>query len=307
MKYLKLLRFPNLLIIAFTQYLVRYSLIIAFDIEHALTDLEFFFLVLSTMLIAGAGNTINDYFDVKVDRLNKADQVIVGDRVSRKSAIAIHLSLSLIGILIAAYLSWTLKIYWFVLIHIAAAASLYFYSTHFKKQFVVGNILVSLLTATVVLLVALYELVPVPGPVFEGESSSILQIIIAYASFSFVISWIREIVKDIEDYAGDKEVGYNTMAINWGVKGAKSFVQALSFLMLLAVLFVSLSQFSESRFALIYVLVLVALPTLMFIARMSKATEAEQFGKAASLAKFIMLTGAGSMLYFAVLSLNGLL
>ena len=246
MKYLKLLRFPNLLIIAITQYLVRTCLIIYPGAEHSLSDFEFMLLVVSTVLIAGAGNAINDYFDVKVDSINRGSERVVGTSISRNAAIFTHLFLSGLGLAIAAYLSVIMKVYWLFSFHLFAAVALWFYSTHFKKMFLLGNLLVSLLTGLVVLLVAIFELAPLSGYVWQGESGDILKLTVAYAGFSFIISWIRETVKDLEDRKGDGAMKFNTMAVAWPIPKTKAFVQSLSFILFLGILFAAFSEFSNS-------------------------------------------------------------
>ena len=154
--FIKLIRLPNLLIIALTQYAIRYGVIYPIiynfsggqDISGVglkMTDLDFFLLSLSTVMIAAAGYIINDYFDVKVDRVNRPDKIIVGKYIKRRVAMGSHIVINSIAILIGGYLAYTLGNWKLVFIQVLSAGALWYYSTMFKKQVVVGNVIVALL------------------------------------------------------------------------------------------------------------------------------------------------------------------
>ena len=73
---------------------MRYCIISPFlqinNFSLQLDNLRFFLLVLTTILIAAAGYVINDYFDVRTDRINKPDKVIIDSGIHRRSAIFLH-------------------------------------------------------------------------------------------------------------------------------------------------------------------------------------------------------------------------
>jgi 4-hydroxybenzoate polyprenyltransferase len=146
MAFLRLIRFQNLLIIAATQYMMRLLIvkpILAVNgFEPQLGPLHFFLLVFSSMSITAAGYVINDYFDLKTDLLNRPDTVIVARTISRRWAMILHIFLNSAGVLTGIYLSWHVGMPGFGIAYLLAAGLLWFYSTTYKRQFLVGNLIV---------------------------------------------------------------------------------------------------------------------------------------------------------------------
>ena len=261
--FLRLTRPLNLLIIAITMVAMRYGVIVgAFErsINALLAQFEgvardqltfigtapgpqlpltdFVLLVLSTVLIAAGGNVINDYFDTRIDRINKPESLIVGRTVKRRVAMAGHFTLSGLGLLLGAFVAWHAHQFKLVLIPLFAIGSLWMYSTVLKRRFLIGNGVVALLTALVPITVALYEIpalrsafadgtiVELPG----GERFEMVPMfhelwwwIGAYAAFAFLSTLVRELQKDMADIKGDEAEGCRTVPIVLGVNWAKGF------------------------------------------------------------------------------------
>src|SRR3954468_23739848 len=228
--FLKLIRTQNLLIIAFTQYMVRwcllYPLLSVHDYELQLSEFRFFLLVLSTVMIAAAGYIINDYFDVRIDKVNKPERLVIDKGIKRRVAMGAHTVINLLALGIALYVAWSIGSWRLALIHFLCAGGLWFYSTTFKRQFLIGNIVIAAFTALVPLIVAVYELIPAYRrylPIQEDLSfRTIWNYVIALSFFAFITTLLREIIKDIEDMEGDKEYGCRTMPIVIGVKATKT-------------------------------------------------------------------------------------
>lgn len=196
----------------------------------------FILLVLSTVLIAAAGNIINDYFDTRIDRVNKPDAVIVGRTVKRRVAMTAHIVLSSIGLLLGLVVAWKAGQLRWVLIPAFAIGALWTYSTHYKRQLIIGNGLVATLSALVPLTVGLYE-IPLlrtwfaGGPVIgmpngeqyqmEASVQELWYFILIYTAFAFVSTLVRELQKDMADIKGDAQEGCRTIPIVWGMKWAK--------------------------------------------------------------------------------------
>lgn len=282
--------------IVFTQYLIRYSLTLPFLKDYGLNDLQFFLLVLSTVLIAAAGYIINDYFDIQVDQLNKR-KVIIGETIKRREAMALHFILSGIGVLIGFYLAWKIDILSFGFINLFTASALWFYSTHFKRAYLSGNLLISLLSAMVLLIVALYDLVPSTHP----NNASLFNILCIYSLFAFITTFIREVVKDLEDKEGDEQMGYQTFAIVAGIHKAKLTVTAVSLLTIATIAWTLYSQFSNDLYSFLYVGIGIELPFIYFLIRLQKATKSADFRTLSTLIKIIMLMGTLSMLIFSLI------
>ena len=168
--FLQLIRYRNLLIIAATQYMMRHLIVVPILAVNGfvpqLDHFHFFLLVFSSMSITAAGYVINDYFDTKTDLLNRPSTVIVGKKISRRGAMTLHIILNGIGILSGIYLSWHVGILSLGIAYILAAGVLWFYSTTYKRQFLIGNLIVSVFTALVPFIVVVFE-VPLLNKVYR--------------------------------------------------------------------------------------------------------------------------------------------
>ena len=257
--FFRLIRSKNLLIIALSQYLIRYALIIPMTDSNSLNDLQFFYLVLSTIFIAAAGYIINDYFDTKVDRLNNR-KLIIDNTIKRREAILLHFVFSGIGVFLGFFLGWRVGIINLGFINLFCSSALWFYCTHFKRAYLSGNLLISLLAALVILIVPLYEIIPNP----MANSENAFYIICGYAIFAFFTTFIREIIKDFEDAEGDKKMGYTTFAIV-SEKSAKSSIQFISVLLIIIIGIVTAIQITyEAYIAAAYVIIAVEIPFIYF-------------------------------------------
>ncbi|MAD50646.1 MAG: hypothetical protein CMC95_05055 [Flavobacteriales bacterium] len=294
--FFRLIRIKNLFIIAISQYLIRYALIIPMTESNSLNDLQFFYLVLSTVFIAAAGYIINDYFDTQVDRLNKR-KVIIDNTIKRREAILWHFVLSGIGVILGFFLGWRVGIFNLGFINLFCSSALWFYSTHFKRAYLSGNLLISLLAALVILIVPLYEIIPKP----MANSENAFYIICGYAIFAFFTTFIREIVKDFEDTDGDRKMGYTTFAIV-SEKSAKNSIRFISALLILIIGAVTAIQITyEAYIAAVYVILAVEIPFLYFFIKLFKLNDKGGYHHLSQMIKLIMLTGTLSMLVFTLL------
>jgi 4-hydroxybenzoate polyprenyltransferase len=301
--FFKLIRYPNLLYIILTQYLVQYSVIKPMFEEAGLTsslsNKYFSLLVLSTVLIAAAGYIINDYFDINIDQINKPDKIIIDKIISRRWAMAWHTAMNIIAVLIAFWLSWKLGVIYLGLIQLFCTLLLWFYSTSLKRQLLIGNVVIALLTALTVLVVGSYE----PKLYLNADHGflrfRIIEVIIMFALFAFVISVIREIVKDLEDMRGDTKEGCRTAPIIWGIRASKNICYSLITLLLVILCFVQFKIFFWHWYlVIIYLLLAVQLPLILVIPRLANAFTPHGYHKVSNLIKIIMLSGILSMLFF---------
>ena len=190
--FLRLTRVWNLLILAVSQYFTAAMLIA----DHNVFDLRFFLLAASTSLIAAAGYIINDYYDVKIDLVNKPERVVIGQAIPRRYALLFHSLLSMLGIAIGFLLDWRIGV-----INFASAFLLWWYSNDLKRQPFIGNLVVAILTGISIIIVdAIYR---------TGNP-----LIFIYACFAFFMTLIREIIKDMEDLRGDNSFGSKTMPVS---------------------------------------------------------------------------------------------
>ncbi|MBU0488689.1 MAG: geranylgeranylglycerol-phosphate geranylgeranyltransferase [Bacteroidetes bacterium] len=303
LNYLKLIRFQNLMVIVLTQYLVRYFLLgpilesIGFSLQ--LSDFQFSILVLTTILIAGAGYAVNDYYDVKTDRINKPERMVLVVKFRRRRAILIQGIMNVMAMGGGIYLSLVMKTPWLILVYLFATAFLWYYSAVLKRTFLLGNLTVAGLTSLVVLLVWLHEYAALKTR-FPGDFIAYLDIsefILLFAGFSFLISLIREIIKDMEDLPGDSQVGCRTMAVVLGTKPCKKIVSALSVLMIGLIVWLQINWVLplHLNYLLVYSTILIQMPMVIIIILTAKATTPKQFHFASLISKLVMLTGVLSM------------
>ncbi|MDP1803275.1 MAG: geranylgeranylglycerol-phosphate geranylgeranyltransferase [Bacteroidota bacterium] len=303
--FLKLIRIENLIMIALTQILLRYFVLQKIlnqnNIQLELNSGLFYLVVLSTVLIAAAGYIINDYFDMKTDMINHPDTVVVGKIIKRRLAIILHITFTFLGIVIGMYAALMTGYLRLAIFHIVAATLLWFYSTHFKKQLLVGNITVSILTGAVAFMPFVYEM-GVMQKIHPGFTSihqdvilSCFKITFIFSLFAFITSLAREIIKDMEDYKGDEATGGHTMPIVWGIPASKLNVFFLIVITVILLTFVIYNTFKFYRIIInqnnVYIIVALIIPLIILAIMTLKAKESKHFKNASLLLKFIMLMG----------------
>ncbi len=308
--FLKLIRIQNLLIIAFTQYVLRWCLIYPIlklysNYYHLqLSELNFFLFVLSTTMVAAAGYIINDYFDVRIDKVNKPNRMIIDKGVKRRVAMGAHTVINVLAIAIALYVSHSIGSWQLALIHFICASGLWFYSTTFKRQLLIGNFIVALFTALVPLITAVYELIPIYKaylPIDEKLSfRSIWEYIFALSFFAFIITLLREIIKDMEDKEGDDAYGRKTLPIVIGINATKNIAMLIAFATMICLGFIQREFIRiDDTISFIYFTIALQLPFLFLIYKINIAKHKQQFHFAGNLSKFIMLMGICYLFIFS--------
>lgn len=303
--FLKLVRYPNLIYIALTQFLLQYCVVapvLASSGEApSLSVLCFVLLCISTILVAAAGYIINDYFDINIDIINKPDKMVVDKIIGRRWAMAWHTILNMAGVSIGFIVAWKIGQIYLGFTQVVCSLLLWFYSTSFKRQVLIGNVVISLLTALSVVVVGFYEkqIYESFEAILSPTGRKLIQIIGVYALFAFIISMVREVVKDLEDMIGDSKDGCRTIPIVWGVLPAKRLcyflLLALQVLLVLVDLRVAILGWYVS---IAYLVLLVQVPALYIWLRLRKAHLPEHYHKVSSLIKLVMLTGILSMIFF---------
>jgi 4-hydroxybenzoate polyprenyltransferase len=275
--FFRLIRSRNILIVVLSQYMVRIFLV--GPKENWLTyllDFKQFLLVLATISIAAAGYIINDYFDIKIDLVNKPNEVIIGKTIKRRRAILIHQILNFLGLTIGFFLG--LKVF---LINLFAVSALWFYSERFKRKAFIGNFLVAFLTAFSLVILGVY---------YQKHQ----ELVYIYALFAFSISLIREIIKDMEDIRGDARYGCRTLPIIWGIRQTKVLLYIFMFLFIMILLIMAYLLHNQ------YLITLFSLgifPFLGFVYKLYWADKRRDFTFLSKVCKLIMIFGIGSMVF----------
>lgn len=268
----RLTRLWNLLIIGLAQYCTAGFLISAAN----LTDPRLFLLSLSTILIAAGGYSINDYYDVKIDLINKPERVVVGKALSRRTVLVLHTLLTLTGIGIGFLLSWYIG-----LLHFGSSFLLWLYSNALKRLPFIGNLAVAILTGLSIYVVNI--LLP-----------PLLATVSIYALFAFFITLIREIIKDMEDLKGDNTFGCRTLPIVWGLRPTKVFIYGLIVVFALVVIMVHLAV---TPLPVTFFIGFLLFPMGLLVAWLIRADTRRDFYRLSQFSKLIMLAGIFSMAF----------
>ena len=296
--FLKLIRIENLLIMAITQICMKYLVFAPLNEYSKFTPTLFIISLLSTLLIAAAGYIINDYFDVKTDKINRPETVVIDVTIKRRLAMILHIVLSGIGLLLGFYLAIKCHSILLLTFQLLSILLLWFYSTHFKKQLLIGNIVVSLLSATVPLMPMVYdyylmgEIDPLISLFIGDYIKTLVIIVLGYSAFAFLTSFAREVIKDMEDYKGDIQTGGKTMPIVWGMITSKVVTFFLIVITIGLLLLASFKFFKEQQFiGVYYILGAAVLPLILLIIQIIRAKTSKDFKMASLLLKFIMVVG----------------
>ena len=311
--FLRLIRFPNLIIVALTQYLLQYYILLPklkkVNLMPLLPDFEFFLLVFSTILIAAGGYIINDIEDVDIDRLNKPEKKqIVGRIYPLSISWKMYLFSIILGFMISIYLAFFIHNLVQLLIYPASVGMLYAYSKWWKRQPLIGNLVVSFFCAFVAWIVFYAEKINfiseklqnviASGTLQEGYDFLKLTFV-GYAIFAFISTLFRETIKDIEDVQGDKAGNCRTLPVVLGIEKSKKWAFTVGLIFLSLVLIFSFIL----RGAWIKILILnltISLPIIYALFLIIKSQKKEDFSFLSKLAKLIMLSG---LVYILIMKL----
>ncbi len=300
--FLRLIRLPNLFFIALAQALFQFCIYYPLyrEVRPDNDLVHFIFLVMASLFIAAAGYIINDYFDINIDEINKPQQMVVDKVIHRRWAIAWHFILSFTGIILTALALPILEKWYLVLANIACIAILWFYSTNFKKSLLLGNVVISLLTAWSILIIFFSKVSP--GDAFTPGNHSqpkFFRLAFLYAGFAFICSLIREAIKDIEDIKGDERYGSRSMPIAWGINASKVYIAVwmIVLIVILIILQVYILQFRWWELV-VYAALMIIVPLILVFRKLFRASTGEDYHNLSNWIKGVMLAGILSMIFF---------
>lgn len=312
--YLQLLRVGNLTFVAILLYVMeKWVATPLLQLEQFGELMPWWILTLligSVVGIAAGGYVINDYFDVKIDRINRPDNLVVTRIISRDAAMNLFYGLTAVGVIAGTVVAWWAHSWTLLFTYVVIPGLLWFYSASYKRMFLIGNLVVAFASAIVPLLVTianadylhhLYQNAlaysPIVGELYVWTGG--------FAAFAFLLTWVREIVKDIEDIEGDREMECRTLPIVWGDKVAKIIATLL--LMAIAILIVymlfAVLPFSHEWKSLPtrYVVFGLIVPILCSIVLLWAANSRTEYHRVQTIIKFAMFMG---MLFSYVIATN---
>lgn len=302
MNILNLIRWKNLLMIVLVQLLIKYALFQPFleltNLTITLNWFGFSLLILSTVCIAAAGNIINDIYDTETDLVNKPEKVIVGKSISEKTAYTLFITFNVIGVLIGFYLSNLVGKSSFFALFVIISALLYVYASYLKQTLLIGNIVIAILVALSILIVGLFELLPVITTQNQETQVTFFKILWDYALFAFIINFVREMVKDMEDIDGDYKTGMNTLPIAIGRNRASKVIFAMTLLPLFGVVYYVMTYFYKQPVVAGYFLLCVIAPLIYVTIKSFSAKTKKDYHHLSNVLKLVMLFGMLSLLLY---------
>lgn len=312
--YLQLLRVGNLTFVAILLYVMEKWVATPLLQREQFGELMPWWiltlLIVSVVGIAAGGYVINDYFDVKIDRINRPDNLVVTRIISRDAAMNLFYGLTAVGVIAGTVVAWWAHSWTLLFTYVVIPGLLWFYSASYKRMFLVGNLVVAFASAIVPLLVAianadylhhLYQNAlaysPIVGELYVWTGG--------FAAFAFLLTWVREIVKDIEDIEGDREMECRTLPIVWGDKVAKIIATILlvAIATLIVYILFAVLPFSHEWKSLPtrYVVFGLIVPILCSIVLLWAANNRTEYHRVQTIIKFAMFMG---MLFSYVIATN---
>ena len=291
MKYLKLIRYQNLLMLAFMQLVFRYLFLAQSYVDLALTDFNYILLVIATVCIAAGGYVINNIMDQDTDEIAKPQNRVVGVSISETMAYNWYIGLTIVGVGIGFYLSNVIYKPTFASMFILVATLLYMYATSFKQIPVLGNVVVALMLSTSIIIIGLFDILPAIDVGNRFRMKEAFDILIHYAIFAFIINLIREIVKDMEDMDGDYQSGINSLPIAIGVQKTKIIVGVLTVISIGILAYYVNSNLFELDYVVYYAIILIVGPLIYFGVKLLNATTKKEFHHLSLVLKVILFFG----------------
>jgi 4-hydroxybenzoate polyprenyltransferase len=299
MSIFKLLRPINLLLLILVQCVVKLALLEPLNITLGLNTYGFIALVIATVCIAAGGNVINDINDIEIDKVNKPKKVIVGQKVSEKTANYLYIALTFIGVCAGFYVANAIGTPSFAIIFIIISALLNFYATQLKGKLVLGNVLVSFLVASSLIILIIFDVFPGLNEQERDTQLLATKTILLYAGFAFYINLMREIVKDIQDVNGDQKGDKNTLAVAIGRKRARNVAFVMGIIATVVILGFTYFYLYQYMTVAFYFVFLIGGPLLVFCIRAFSAEREKDFKILSLLLKLIMLSGICSLIFYA--------
>ena len=317
--FLRLIRWPNLVFIVVTQCLFYFFITIPvfkqYNSKPYLSPTILYLIIAASVLIAAAVYIINDYFDLNIDRVNKPDKLVVEKIIKRRWAILWHLLLSFIGILISFYVCLALDIFpsffdlFIGIANVVCVMALWVYSTTYKRRLLIGNVLISALTAWAILVLYVAEFPHWFKASLEAKANynlafaKLFKYAVVYAGFAFIISLIREVIKDMEDMEGDAKYGCKTMPIVWGIPATKVFTAVWLIVLVCALIIIQVyAIYLGWWWSVAYCTAVIIIPLLWVLQKLYKAQVTKDYHQLSTAIKLIMLAGILSMLFFNIYS-----
>lgn len=287
--------------IALMQLILLFGFLKLQNIDLALAIWQYYLLVTATICIAAGGYIINNIFDTETDLENKPNDVVVGKLISESLAYNLYVGFTLIGVCIGFYLSNIIMKPSFLLFFIIPSALLYIYATSLKQIMIVGNMVIASLLSFSIIIIGIFMIIPATDEMNKKEMSTVLAVLFDFAVIAFILNFIREIVKDLEDTKGDKSQGIQTLPVFFGITKTTKLTFILSFIPIICILYYVYNYLFHLQYATLYMLGFLVGPLLYFMIKIWSAETKKDFHHLSNVLKLVIFFGIISI---AVIGLN---
>ena len=298
--FFKIIRWPNVLMTIITQLVIVYGMLIPSNVIPALNWWQLLLLISATALLTASGNVINDIHDVEIDRVNKPEKLLVTKSITEKSAYNLYFALTITAVICGFVLSNSLGKPVFSSVFIAVAFVLHLYASSLKSILLVGNIVISILVALVLLITGVFEMFPVITPETQVAFRFIMARLLEFALMAFLINLVREWVKDCEDVNGDKSGGRNTLAIALGRTRAARFTSIFIIAILVLLGWYVYEYIYLNEIATYYFIFLIMGPLMYVMIKLWTAASQREFHILSTILKVVLLLGILSIGIFRI-------
>ncbi len=272
----------NVAVIILAQYLSAIFILAPHDLRtlQIILDPNLFVLVLASGLAIASGYIINNFYDSRKDLINRPNKSMLDRLVSQKTKLQVYFTLNFIVALMGFFISWRVVLFFSCYIFL-----IWFYSHKLKKYPIIGNLTASLLAILPFFAILLYYVKK--GALHQFDDMQI-EIIFAHAFFLYLLILIREMVKDLENMAGDFANGYKTIPVVHGEKTSKGLISVLTALTVIPA-YLLIDIYHVGYMDIYFYVCLIAL--LFFIMRLWTAAEKAEFLKLHNLLKLLIVAG----------------
>jgi len=298
MKYLKLIKYQNLLLLATMLLVFRYLFLTQSYIDLALTDFNYLLLVLSTVCIAAGGAVMQHIVNQEEDEIIHPQSRLVGNTITETSAYNWYIGLTIVGVGIGFYLANVIYKPTFASLFVLVATLLYVQATNLRQIPFINNCITALLVAIPIVTIALFDVFPATDATNKVRMGEVFGILIDYAIFSFFLVLLKELVNDLKNKHNDEMVGNTTLATRLGLLKTKIIIGVFVVLILAMILYYCKNYLFELNLALYYILITMVGPLLLVGLKLINSTSAKEFNLLNSVLKFVLIT---SLFYIALI------
>ena len=269
--FFSVIRGYNIWVIALAQYLSAIFILApekrALDI---ILDWRLFLIVVASILTIASGYIINNFYDAKKDLINRPRKAMIDRLVSQETKLKVYFAINGLVALLMFFVSWRAVLFFSTYIFL-----IWFYSHKLKKMFLIGNLTASILAVLPFFGILMYY-------------KNFYSVIFAHAFFLFLLIFIRELIKDLENIEGDLVADYKTIPVVFGDNKAKTIISTLAAVTLIPV-YLLVEIYDIGYMDIYFYLSLAAL--LFFVLKLWKSTTKADYLKLHFLLKFIIVSG----------------